>query len=101
MEYRVLAKVTGVKFFSGEIDQKLIDVGTVFVEDKLDDRNGNAKGYATTAYKLGNSSGVKAFMEHVFPLQAELVMENRTMGKGQSQPVVLQVIPKIAGGKVS
>lgn len=75
-------KVTGVKFFDGNVDGKNIDSGTVFIEQLLDFRNGTAKGFAATAYPLASSKEAKALMNHEYPLVCEVEFLTLTTGKG-------------------
>jgi hypothetical protein len=72
-------KVVGVKWFKGNIDGKDFDNGTAYIEEKLDDRRGTAKGYASTAYKLGSS--------------AVALGERLSDGKGSSEPVIVDIRP--------
>ena len=65
-------KVTGVKFFKGDIDGKSIDSGKVFIEEALDFTTGRAKGYAAQEYSLANAEAVKSFMHNEFPIVCEV-----------------------------
>lgn len=85
-------KVTGVKWFSGEIDGKKIDSGTVFVEERLDERRGTAKGYAATAYKLSSSAAAQVLAKRDMPLQCEVEFERVTNGK-ESETIIADIRP--------
>lgn len=73
-------KVTGVKFFKGDIDGKGIDSGKVFIEESLDFTTGRAKGYATQEYSLGKAELAQALMHNEFPLLAEVEFIRVTNG---------------------
>lgn len=73
-------KVTGVKFFKGDIDGKGIDSGKVFIEESLDFTTGRAKGYATQEYSLGKAELAQALMHNEFPLLAEVEFLRVTNG---------------------
>jgi len=93
-------KVTGVKFFDGNVDGKNIDSGTVFIEQLLDFRNGTAKGCAVTAYPLASSKEAKALMNHDFPLTCEVEFLRLTTGKGD-KTVVNSLRPVLAAAAAS
>jgi hypothetical protein len=86
-------KVVGVKWFKGNIDGKDFDNGTAYIEEKLDDRRGTAKGYASTAYKLGSSAVAQALAKRDFPLQCMAEFERLSDGKGSSEPVIVDIRP--------
>lgn len=73
-------KVTGVKFFKGDIDGKSIDSGKIFIEEALDFTTGRAKGYASQDYSLANADAVKGLMHNEFPLICEVEFMRVTNG---------------------
>lgn len=73
-------KVTGVKFFKGDIDGKGIDSGKVFIEESLDFTTGRAKGYATQEYSLGKAELAQALMHNEFPMLCEVEFLRVTNG---------------------
>jgi hypothetical protein len=87
-------KVTGVKWFTGNIDGKDIDSGTVFVEERLDDRRGTAKGYAATAYKLGGAATAQALAKREFPLLCEVEFERVSNGR-DSETIITDIRPHV------
>lgn len=89
-------KVTGAKWFKGNIDGKDLDSGTVFIEERLDDRRGTAKGYACTAYKLSSSARAEAIAKGEFPMLCEVEFERMTNGKGDSENVIVLIKPIVA-----
>lgn len=81
-------KVTGVKFFKGDIDGKGIDSGKVFIEEALDFTTGRAKGFATQEYSLANADAAKGFMHNEFPFVAEVEFLRVTNGDTTKNIVV-------------
>lgn len=81
-------KVTGVKFFRGEIDGKVIDSGKVFIEEHLDFTTGRAKGYATQEYALGKAEAAQAIMHNEFPLICDVEFMRVTNGDVSKNIVV-------------
>lgn len=90
---REKVKVTGVKWFNGEIEGKKFDNGTVFVEERLDDRRGTAKGYACTPYKVGGSATAQALAKRDFPLVCEVEFDRVSNGKGESETIIVELRP--------
>jgi hypothetical protein len=90
-------KVTGVKFYNGEINGDSIDSGSVFIEESLDITSGRAKGKATQKYPLGNSEAAKAIMHNEFPLVCEVEFVRITDGiKGKTVVNSIKPIQKAA-----
>ena len=85
-------KVTGVKWFVGEIDGKKLDSGTIFIEERLDDRRGTAKGYAATPYKSLSKTAIE-LSRNEMPVICEVEFERMTTGKGDSENVIAQIAP--------
>ena len=82
----------GCAFFSGNIDGKEIDSGTLFVEEQLDEGSGRAKGFRTVEYKTPSADLVKAVQHNAFPMMAEITVETK-VSKGASALVVVAVKP--------
>lgn len=87
-------KVTGVKFFKGEVEGKSYDSTTVFVEERLDERRGTAKGYATVAYKVGSSAVGQALLKREFPLKCEVEFERVTNGR-DTETIIVDLRPAV------
>jgi hypothetical protein len=87
-------KVTGVKAFKGTIEGSgdEIDSGSIFVEEKLDDSRGNAKGFCSGVYGLGSAEAGRRIMHNDFPLMCDVTFERRTNGK-QIRVIVTDVKP--------
>ena len=86
-------KVVGAKWFKGNIEGKDLDSGTVFIEERLDDRRGTAKGYSATPYKLSSSARAQELAKNEFPLVCEVEFERMSNGKGDSENVIVQIAP--------
>jgi hypothetical protein len=85
-------KVTGVKWFVGNIDGKDINSGTAFVEEKLDDRRGTAKGKACTPYKLSSAATAQALAKRDMPLDCVVEFERVSNGK-ESETIIVDIRP--------
>lgn len=85
-------KVTGVKHFKGNVEGKEYDSTTVFVEERLDDRRGTAKGYATTAYRVGSSALGQTLQKREFPILCEVEFDRVTNGR-DSETIIAQLKP--------
>ena len=53
--HKPVERVTGMKKFKGDIGGKSFDSTTVFVETRMDDRNGNRRGHCTMDFNAGIS----------------------------------------------
>lgn len=87
------AKVTGHKFFVGNIDQKDIDSGRVFVEMSLNEANGREKGTCTVEFKVPNAECIKRIAHLPLPSFFELETQQIADGKGGFRTVVMNVLP--------
>lgn len=85
-------KVTGAKWFKGNIDGKDIDSGSIFIEERLDDRRGTAKGYAATAYKVGSSAIAQVLAKRDFPLICNVEFERVSNGR-DSETIIVDIRP--------
>lgn len=86
-------KLTGVKWFKGNIDGKDLDSGTVFVEERLNDLRGTAKGYASQPYKLANAAQAQALAKREMPLLCNVEFARVTNGKGDSETIIVDIMP--------
>lgn len=86
-------KITGVKFFKGNVEGTDYDNGNVFIEEHLDFTTGRAKGYASQLYKCGNSEVAKILMaNNEFPLVADVDFMRVTNGD-VTKNIVQSIIP--------
>lgn len=86
-------KVTGMKFSKGSLDNgTAYDSTKVFVEIRLDESKGNARGRATTEYYLGKSDEYQKYAHLPMPFIADCEMEDVISGKNRTTQI-LQMIP--------
>ncbi len=78
-------RVTGMKFFKGEVEGTNYDSTTVFIETKIDDRNGRGRGTATQDYKCGDSTVYAEHLNLQLPADMDIEFENVTTGKKTTQ----------------
>lgn len=86
-------KVTGMKFSKGTLDNgTAYDSTKVFVEIRLDESKGNARGRATTEYFLGKSDEYAKYAHIPLPFIADCEMEDVISGKNRTTQI-LQMVP--------
>ncbi|PTU33035.1 hypothetical protein [Stenotrophobium rhamnosiphilum] len=85
-------KVTGVKWFQDSIDGKAFDTGTAFIEERLDESKGRAKGYACTPYRLGSAALAQVLAKREMPLVCEVEFDRVTNGK-ETQIIIADIRP--------
>jgi hypothetical protein len=91
--------VLGMKANKGTMDNgSAYDSTHVYVQTKLDESRGNAKGFAVADYTFGLSENFEPFKKQTFPFMATLTFEIVTTGKTQKMQLVSVVpIPQIKG----
>lgn len=93
-------RVTGMKKFKGEIDGRMIDSTTVFVETKMDDRNGNRRGHCTTNFSAGKSDVYDKLGSIELPAEFEIEWDTVSNGTRTQQIIVgIQPAKSQAGAK--
>ncbi len=70
--------VKGAAFFNDKIDGELIDSGTVFIEESLDESTGRAKGFRTVDYRCPDHQIAKALIARQLPEELEVQFEIAT-----------------------
>lgn len=93
MRFDSNVRVTGVKFFKGEVEGQKYDSTTVFIENALDESNGTAKGSATSAFAWGDSQNFERIKHLPFPLVALVTFEMTTNGKGGTKQILVDLKP--------
>ncbi|MFZ6776228.1 hypothetical protein ACO0LD_05295 [Undibacterium sp. Ji83W] len=74
--------VTGMKASKGTLESgQAYDSTKVYVQTRLDDSKGNAKGFATVEYNFGEASEYDKFKHLTFPFIAEMETEMITSGR--------------------
>jgi hypothetical protein len=90
-------KVIGTKWFKGNIDGKDLDSGTVYIEERLDDRRGTAKGYAASAYKVSSSAVAQTLAKREFPLVCNVEFDRVTNGR-DTETIIVDIRPADSEG---
>ena len=93
MEMTMRGKITGAKFFKGEVEGSDYDSTTIYVETDLDDGSETAKGRASQAFKWGKSEEFHKIKHLPFPFEAEILLRQVTNGKNGLKTVVVGLKP--------
>lgn len=88
--------VKGAAFFNDKIDGEVIDSGTVFIEESLDESTGRAKGFRTVDYRCPDHQIAKALIARSLPEELEVQFEIATSKSRQ----VIRVVGFKPVGKV-
>ncbi len=81
--------VTGMKGSKGMMENgSTYDSTKVFVQTRLDDSKGNAKGFATVEYNFGAAAEYDKFKHLPFPFNAEIETETITSGRAMKTIIV-------------
>ncbi|MBC3935807.1 hypothetical protein [Undibacterium rugosum] len=87
------AMITGMKGSKGNLENgQAYDSTKVYVQTRLDDSKGNAKGFAIAEYNFGDSSNFDKFKHLPFPFNAEVEYENITSGRA-TKTVIIGIQP--------
>lgn len=94
--HKSVERVTGMKKFKGDIDGRNFDSTTVFIETKMDDRNGNRRGVCTNDYNAGKSEVFDRLS--TISLPAEFEVEWDTVSNGsRTKQIIVDIRPHKAG----
>jgi hypothetical protein len=81
--------ILGMKGSKGVMDNgRSFDSCTVFVQTRLDESKGTAKGFAVGEYKFGEASTFDKYKHLPFPFYAEVETDVVTSGKVMAQVIV-------------
>jgi len=81
--------VTGMKASKGTLENgQAYDSTKVFVQTRLDDSKGNAKGFAIAEYNFGDAATFDKYKHLPFPFLAEMETEAITSGRVMKTIVV-------------
>lgn len=86
--HKSIERVTGMRKFKGEIEGKSFDSTTVFVETRMDDRNGNRRGHCTMDFNAGTSEVYDRIQAIELPAQFEVEWDTVTNGNNVKQIIV-------------
>ena len=99
MKFTSQVKVLGMRKFNDEIEGKSYNFTKVFVETDLDDSSGNAIGFASSEYPIGDASEFEKYKHLPYPFMADATIEIVTNGKIQKQRMTNLRPLKVAGEK--
>jgi hypothetical protein len=86
--YKSVERVTGMKKFKGDIDGRQFDSTTVFIETKMDDRNGTRRGTCTNDFNAGKSEVYDRLIGIALPAEFEIEWDTVSNGSRTRQIVV-------------
>ena len=86
--HKCIERVTGMKKFKGDIEGKAFDSTTVFVETRMDDRNGNRRGHCTMDFNAGVSDVFDRLKDAALPAEFEIEWDTVTNGNNVQQIIV-------------
>jgi hypothetical protein len=86
--HKSIERVTGMKKFKGDVDGKSYDSTTVYVETKMDDRNGNRRGHCTMDFNAGPAEVFERLQTIELPAQFEIEWDTVTNGNNVQQIIV-------------
>lgn len=83
------AIVTGMKGSKGRLENgQEYDSTKVFLQTRLDDSKGTAKGYASVEYGFGTAAEFDKYKHLTFPFNAEVETETVTSGRAMKTIIV-------------
>jgi len=83
-----VVRVTGMKKFKGDIEGRQFDSTTVFIETKMDDRNGNRRGVCTNDFNAGRSDVYDRLSGIALPAEFEVEWDTVSNGSKTRQIIV-------------
>lgn len=86
--HKSIERVTGMKKFKGDIEGKQFDSTTVFIETRMDDRNGSRRGHCTMDFNAGQSEVYDRLKEISLPGEFEIEWDTVTNGNTVQQIIV-------------
>lgn len=96
--HKSIERVTGMKKFKGDIEGKAFDSTTVFVETRMDDRNGNRRGHCTMDFNAGISEVFDRLKDVALPAEFEIEWDTVTNGNNVQQ-IIVDMHPRKAEAK--
>lgn len=86
--FKQIVKVTGMKKFKGEIEGKAFDSTTVYIETKMDDRDGNRRGMCSMDFNAGKSDTFDKLSGITLPAEFEVDWDTVSNGSRTKQIIV-------------
>ncbi|MCK9387636.1 MAG: hypothetical protein M0Q22_04465 [Sulfuritalea sp.] len=93
--HKSVERVTGMKKFKGDIDGKQFDSTTVYIETKMDDRNGTRRGRCSMDFSAGNSGVYDRLAAISLPGEFDVEWDTVTNGS-KTQQIIVDIRPKAA-----
>ncbi|AXI03067.1 hypothetical protein [Aquirhabdus parva] len=88
MQLKSTITVIGAKRSKGEMEGKPYDHTTIYTQDSLDQKNGDAIGSAGSDYRWGTSDNYKSIQGLIPPFNADVTLEVITTGKSTRMIIV-------------
>lgn len=101
MQMNARVKVLGIQGNSGDMEGVVFDFTKIFVETKLDESRGTAKGYGVAIYQYGKSDHFKELQALPYPHEADVTIEMVTTGKVQKAIITSYAPVRAAAPKAS
>lgn len=96
--HKSVERVTGMKKFKGDIDGRNFDSTTVFIETKMDDRNGNRRGVCTNDFNAGKSEVYDRLSTIALPAEFEVEWDTVSNGS-KTRQIIVDIRPHKAAAK--
>lgn len=93
--HKSVERVTGMKKFKGDIEGKQFDSTTVYIETKMDDRNGTRRGHCSMDFSAGNSGVYDRLATISLPGEFEVEWDTVTNGS-KTQQIIVDIRPSKA-----
>lgn len=90
--HKSIEMITGMKKFKGEIEGKAFDSTTVFVDVRMDERNGNRRGRCSADFNAGTSDVFDRLKNIQLPAEFEVEWDTVSNGN-ETKQVVIDVRP--------
>jgi len=91
--HKSVVRVTGMKKFKGDIEGKQFDSTRIFIETRMDDRDGNRRGRCTTDFSAGNSAVYDRLATIQLPADFDIEWDTVTNGK-KTQQIIVDIRPR-------
>lgn len=98
--HKSVERVTGMKKFKGDIDGRNFDSTTVFIETKMDDRNGNRRGVCTNDFNAGKSEVYDRLSTIALPAEFEVEWDTVSNGS-KTRQIIVDIRPHTATVKAT
>ena len=90
--HKSVERVVGMKKFKGDIDGRNFDTTTVYIETKLDDRNGQRRGHCSVDFNAGKSDVYDRLAGVGLPSDFEVEWDTVSNGS-RTRQVIVEIRP--------